>query len=266
VGNIEQKTETTVSSFVTQSNSSALSPAPSRQLPTLLIVGLYAVAMAWVEAAVVFYLRTLADRVQPYQQAPLPLVAGLGEAELVREAATMIMLLTVGWLAGSYFRKRMAYALIAFGIWDIFYYVFLRVMTGWPASLLDWDVLFLIPLPWWGPVLAPVLIACLMIAWGVITVLTPEAGAFPASKAVWAVCAAGVVIALYVFMEETLKAAGHGSEAVRKVLPVRFNWPLFIPALGLMSMPILQAAVRFSNRRAFGTMDSKPEVRVILPQ
>ena len=48
---------------------------------------------------------------------------------------------------------------VVFGVWDIFYYVFLRVLVTWPASLLDWDILFLIPLPWVGPVLAPVLIA-----------------------------------------------------------------------------------------------------------
>jgi hypothetical protein len=55
---------------------------------------------------------------------------------------------------------------LAFGVWDIFYYVFLKVLTGWPHSLMDWDILFLLPLPWWGPVIAPVSIAVLMILWG----------------------------------------------------------------------------------------------------
>ena len=133
-----------------------------------LIVAVFAIAMAWVESAVVYYLRTMVDRIEPYQPYPLPVIGGLGTAEFVREAATLIMLLTVGILAGRNWRSRLGYAAVAFGIWDIFYYVFLKVMCGWPHSLLDWDILFLIPLPWWGPVLAPVSIAVLMILWGTL--------------------------------------------------------------------------------------------------
>src|SRR6185503_3838994 len=95
-------------------------------------------------------------------------IGGLGPVELGRELATMIMLFTVGALAGRTWRARVGYMLIAFGVWDIFYYVFLKLMCGWPHSLLDWDILFLLPLPWWGPVLAPVLIALLMIVWGTL--------------------------------------------------------------------------------------------------
>ena len=71
-------------------------------------------------------------------------------------------------LAGRTWRSRLGYAALAFGVWDIFYYVFLKVICGWPHSLLDWDILFLLPLPWWGPVLAPVSIALLMILWGTL--------------------------------------------------------------------------------------------------
>ena len=73
------------------------------------------------------------------------------------------MLAAVGMLAGRTRHARVGYTAIAFGVWDIVYYVFLRLIGGWPRSLLDWDVLFLLPLPWWGPVLAPVFIAMLMI-------------------------------------------------------------------------------------------------------
>ena len=113
--------------------------------------------MAWVEAACVYYLRVLVDRVDPYQQNPLPMVGVLGQVELVREAATLVMLAAVGMLAGRTRRAQVGYAAVAFGIWDIFYYVFLRAIGDWPRSLFDWDILFLLPLPWWGPVLAPVL-------------------------------------------------------------------------------------------------------------
>ena len=133
----------------------------------LAVVG-YAIAMAWVEAACVYYLRVLVDRVEPYQANPLPMQGVLGQVELVREAATLIMLGAVGLLAGRTRRAQVGYAAVAFGVWDIFYYVFLRVMVGWPRSVLDWDVLFLLPLPWWGPVLAPVLIASLMVVGGTL--------------------------------------------------------------------------------------------------
>jgi len=75
---------------------------------------------------------------------------------------------------------RLGYAAIAFGSWDILYYVFLRIISGWPASLFDWDILFLLPLPWWGPVLAPVCIASLMIVWG--TLVTQRQDRIPATR------------------------------------------------------------------------------------
>jgi len=134
----------------------------------LWIVGVFSLAMAWVEAAAVFYLRTVVDRVEPYQPHPLPDMGRWNEAELVREAATMVMLLAVGWLAGRTWRSRFGYACMAFGAWELAYYVFLKILTGWPHSLLDWDMLFLIPLPWWGPVLAPALIALLLLVGGAL--------------------------------------------------------------------------------------------------
>ena len=122
--------------------------------------------MAWVEAACVYYLRAMVDRLEPYQANPLPMHGVLGQVELVREAATLVMLLAVGGIAGRTRHTRLGYTAIAFGIWDIFYYVFLKMIYDWPKSLFDWDILFLIPLPWWGPVIAPVSIALLMIVMG----------------------------------------------------------------------------------------------------
>ncbi len=130
------------------------------------VVVVFAIAMAWVESAVVFYLRTMIDRIEPHQPNPLPVIGGFASVELPREFATLVMLFAVGFLAGRTWRARIGYSAIAFGVWDIFYYVFLKMMCGWPHSLLDWDILFLLPLPWWGPVLAPVLISLLLILWG----------------------------------------------------------------------------------------------------
>jgi hypothetical protein len=214
------------------------------------VVGVFAVAMAWVEAAVVYYLRTLVDRIEPYQPNPLPIATGLGQAELIRELATLIMIFTVGWLAGATWRSRFGYMGIAFGIWDIFYYVFLKVMTGWPNSVGDWDILFLLPLPWWGPVWAPTSIALLMILWGTF-VTQFEHAPMPACSN-WkpvAVGCLGIALALYVFMADAIQVAHQGAVALRTMLPVEFDWPLFFVALVLMAVPVVNAG-RTALRRA----------------
>jgi len=207
-----------------------------------LIVGLFAIAMAWVEAAVVYYLRTLVDRIEPYQSNPLPIATGLGKAELVREVATLIMIFTVGCLGGATWRSRFGYMGIAFGIWDIFYYVFLKVMTGWPNALGDWDILFLLPLPWWGPVWAPTSIALLMILWG--TFVSQFEHAPDRNGSVWkpvAIGCVGIALALYVFMADAIRVADQGTAALRTMLPVEFDWPWFSVALALMAVPVVHA-------------------------
>jgi hypothetical protein len=208
----------------------------------LVVVG-FALAMAWVESAVVYYLRTHIDRLIPYQPNPLPIVGGLGPVELVRELATLIMLCTVGALAGKTWRARFGYMLIAFGVWDIGYYLFLKVMYGWPHTLLDWDILFLIPLPWWGPVLAPMLIAGLMIFWGTLATQfeRPYRVTLSNSRA-WILNLAGVGLALYVFMTDAIRVSEGGVDALRNLLPTYFNWPLFLVALALMSVPAIKLA------------------------
>lgn len=203
-----------------------------------LIVVTFAAAMAWVESAVVLYLRTLINRIEPYQPHPFPIVGGFAMPELVREAATLVMLFTVGWLAGKTWRSRWGYAAIAFGVWDILYYVFLKQMCGWPHSLGDWDILFLLPLPWWGPVWAPVTIALLLIAWGTLASQFPPPFVRPRVR-LWVLNIVGMLVALYVFMCDSLRVAGGGADAIRDVLPAQFNWPLFCIALGLMAAPVI---------------------------
>lgn len=220
------------------------------------VVVVYAAAMAWVESAVVFYLRTMINRIEPHQPGPFPIIGGFGWVELVREFATLLMLLAVGLLAGRTWRARLGYSVLAFGVWDIFYYVFLKMMCGWPHSLLDWDVLFLLPMPWWGPVLAPVLISLLMIFWGTIVTQFERERAFALSNwRVWVLNFAGIALALYVFMADTLAAAPRGLEAVCNVLPVKFNWPLFAVAWLLMAAPAIQ-----TGRRVLKQQRPAPEI------
>ena len=203
------------------------------------LVTTFAVAMAWVEAACVYDLRVLVDRLEPYQTNPLPMWDALGGIELAREAATLVMLAAVGCLAGGTVRARLAYAAIAFGTWDIFYYVWLKVMCDWPTSLLDWDVLFLLPLSWWGLVIAPASIALLMIVWGTLATASPalSPGSGSGSR-LWPAAGLGAALALYVFMADSLRAAPYGLEAVRTVLPRTFNWSMFLVALALMAAPV----------------------------
>ena len=211
------------------------------------IVMAFAIAMAWVEAASVFYIRALVDRIEPYQADPLPMNGALGNVELWREAATLVMIATLGVLAGRTWRRRAGYAALAFGAWDIFYYVFLRLISGWPRTLLDWDILFLLPLPWWGPVLAPVSIALVMILWGTLATQSSD-GAEDVRWARWArwaraLAGVGIVLALAVFMIDTWRALLDGRGAVLQVLPTTFNWPLFWVSLLLMASPALHQVV-----------------------
>ena len=222
-----------------------------RERARWMLVVTFAAGMAWVEAACVYYLRVMVDRVEPYQPDPLPIRGILGEVELVREGATLLMLAMTGILAGRTRRARLAYAAIAFGFWDILYYVFLRMISGWPASPFDWDILFLLPLPWWGPVLAPVSIASLMIVWG--TLVTQRLDRQPATRFTrtsWGLSAAGIVLALGVFMADSIHTLPGGLDTIRQVLPTAFNWPLFGAALLLMATPLAHTGWRsLSSRR-----------------
>ena len=217
---------------------------PAREWERWLTVVVFRIAMAWVEAACVYYLRVMVNRLDPYQPHPLPIHGIVGPVELVREASTLVMLLAVGMLAGRTWHKRLGYAAIAFGVWDIGYYAFLRLICDWPKSIADWDVLFLLPLPWWGPVAAPVCIALLMIAWG--TFATQSTDPDPAASVtwrVWSMTGLGIALALYVFMFDSLRAVHQGLD-VRDILPTPFNWTLFSVALALMAMPVARMGWR----------------------
>ncbi|QGY47469.1 hypothetical protein GM418_28505 [Maribellus comscasis] len=123
---------------------------------------IFAASMGFLEAIVVVYLRELyyPDGFRfPLQILPQWLMG----VEIVREFSTLFMLFAVAWIAGKSFLQRLSVFLFIFGIWDIFYYVALKLFLSWPESLLTWDILFLIPITWLGPVLAPVICSITMI-------------------------------------------------------------------------------------------------------
>ncbi|MCZ6890236.1 MAG: hypothetical protein O7H39_17245 [Gammaproteobacteria bacterium] len=207
----------------------------------LIAVGLFAIAMAYVESAVVVYLRAVYGIEDQLQD--LPQLSDLYTLiEIGRETSTLVMLVIIGWIAGRRRQDRIGYAVFAFGLWDIFYYVWLVIFIGWPTTLLDWDVLFLIPLPWWGPVLAPTLIALLLVVGGGMAVLKSERGEVLRFTLVeWSVVGVSTLLALYVFMLDALHAIPEGIDAVSNVRPSSFNWPLFIMALIGMAFSLLSA-------------------------
>jgi hypothetical protein len=193
----------------------------------------YAVAMAYVEAAVVVYLRALSyPQGFAFPLAPMPAV--MGAVEIGREAATLVMLLGVSMLAGADRRERFLAFCVSFGVWDIFYYVWLRVLLGWPASLLTWDILFLIPVPWIGPVLAPVIVSVLLVAGGLLLLREGARGRVaPFPPRLRALAAAGALLVLASFTPD-FRVVTEGGE------PPPFRWGVFgagvclgVTALGL---------------------------------
>ncbi len=135
-------------------------------LTALAWLAAFAVAMAYVEAAVVAYLRLLyyPDGFSIEGVASLQCVPpGVLAIEIGREAATIVMLAAVAFLsAGKSWWERLAHFMWAFALWDIFYYIWLYVLLRWPSGPMTIDVLFLIPRPWIAPVLVPLLASLLM--------------------------------------------------------------------------------------------------------
>lgn len=143
---------------------------------TAVAVVAFGVAFGFVEAAVVTYLRAAIETgaVMPAHD---PTTIGTFEGiEQVRELATLLMIGAVGWLAGRSRLERLAWAAVVFGTWDIVYYVGLRAAIGWPPDLGTWDVLFLVPAPWVGPVWAPILVSAALVAFGLFAARRLRAG------------------------------------------------------------------------------------------
>jgi hypothetical protein len=128
----------------------------------IFLLTVFGVAMGFLEAVVVVYLRQLY-----YPEGfgfPLKGVIWGGLfLEYLREIASIVMLISISALAGRTSYESLSYFLYCFGVWDIFYYVGLKVLLNWPSSLLAWDILFLVPVVWVAPVLAPIVCAATMI-------------------------------------------------------------------------------------------------------
>jgi hypothetical protein len=186
----------------------------------------YAVAMAYVESAVVVYLRALYYP-QGFEFPLAPMPQSMALLETGREAATIVMLAGVSMLAGTDRWERFLAFCFSFAVWDLCYYAWLRVFIQWPPSLLTWDILFLIPVPWVAPVLAPVLISVALLT-GSLAMLRLKADGvrLHCPPAIWALGVAGGVIVLASFMLDF-------ASVLQPSTPPPFRWGLFALGTGL---------------------------------
>jgi hypothetical protein len=203
-------------------------------------VAAFAVAMGYVEAAVVVDLRTAlglpAAATFPLQQAgPAERLALI---ELGREIATLVMLVSVGWAVGRRGWAWLAWTAVAFGIWDIAYYGWLAVFIGWPSSPFDLDLLFLIPVPWVGPVWAPVAVSLALVVFGLLAARGYSSGLEPVVRR--RDVGAGLLGAALVLLSFTIDAPGILSGG----RPGWFPWPAFIAGVLIASAGALDALRR----------------------
>lgn len=230
---------------------------------------LFGTAFGYLEAAVVSYLRLLHEpaRQRYYPGRPdsqlFPLLtldqlrAAGGQQQLLaieigREAATILMLAGVALAVAGNAGQWTAAFVIAFGTWDITFYVFLKVLLGWPASLLTWDILFLIPVPWVGPVLAPALVSAAMIAAGTWHLRQEARGEpVPIGAAHWAgmIAGAGVVVVSFAMDYRYIMAGG---------MPRSFSWTVFAVGMALAAASYGWAVRRSlqANQNATAPMQS----------
>jgi len=204
-----------------------------KAVKSLSLLFIVAVAMAYLEAAVVVHLRGIYYPDRPLTIFPLRLLPEDALCvELARELATLIMILCVAWLAEKNITRVFAAFLFIFGLWDIFYYAWLKLVLGWPVSWFEWDVLFLIPWPWLGPWIAPAAVALLFVVWsawaltaGTHVRLTPFSGTL---------FLAGAALVLATFLLPGFPLLAQGVEGFRDYRPGTFSWGVFI--LGLLAM------------------------------
>ena len=202
---------------------------------------LFGGAFGLLEAAVVVYLRELyyPDGFRfPIVVIPDNILA----VELLRELTTLLMLLAVSMVGGRDRMDRFFVFAFLFGVWDIVYYFGLWLLLGWPPSLFTWDVLFLIPVPWLGPVIYPVLVSMFLIAgFGVHERISAPGNTVRLTRAEWAVACAGALTIIVAFCWNWRTVAGGTT-------PQSFPAGMFAVGLAAGVLPFARSGLRL--RRA----------------
>ena len=213
-------------------------------LSTAVPVFVFAVAMGYVEAAVVVYLQSALENVPTAMPSHDPGTFGTFEAvEIARELATLVMIAAVGWLAGRTRLERLAWAAVVFGTWDIVYYFGLRVAIGWPPSFDTWDVLFLVPVAWVGPVWAPIVVSSALVVVGLTAARRLRAGrpVVGPVRAIGALAGGGLVVLSFMVDPNRMLAGGSSAWS---------GWPLFWAGMALAGAATVTALTRPPRARA----------------
>lgn len=221
---------------------------------TVLWLTLFSIAMGFLETAVVVYLRKLYYP-NGFDFPLIPVSNDIAVTEFWREFATIIMLIGIGIIAGKNAIQRFVFFLFSFAIWDIFYYVFLKLLLNWPESLFTWDILFLIPVPWVGPVIAPCLISVSMIVLTFVVIYYQEKGKYVYINFIeWILLIFGSITTVISFMWDyimylvnngsenivwTLTSNNNMFEEVKNYVPESFNWWLFGLGQGMIILAII---------------------------
>lgn len=213
-------------------------------IKTVSIVALFAIAMAFLESVIVYYIRLI----YYHDGFSFPLVGFIEPAvlnvEIAREIFTLVMLLCIALLSAKTFYERFAYFWFAFAVWDIFYYIWLKVILNWPSSLLTWDILFLIPWSWASPVLAPVMssLTMILLSFSILYILDNRYK-LKIKPIEWFALFTGAFFQLYTFLYDYGKILFEGNyfsefltlatnerfiQEVGNYIPTSYNWTLFI--------------------------------------
>ena len=228
-------------------------------------ISLFAIAMGFMESAVVIYLREIYYKTG-FDFPLRPIETHLAKVEFIRELATIIMLIGTGYLAGKNTLQRFAYFCYSFAIWDLFYYVFLYVFLNWPSSLFTWDILFLIPFPWVGPVWAPCLISLLMIVGALFIIRQIDTNDnFKIPFKYWVILIAGALICIISFMLDYMQATSGDKlwnifskellfDDFKNYVPEKFNSTLFFIGFLAMTFPV---ALQIYNNSKFKHYEKK---------
>jgi hypothetical protein len=193
------------------------------------VLFVFAVAMAYLESAIVVYLTgALGGQVGvlfPLQ--PVSAVGSYAAIEMGREAATLLMIAAIGILLGRSGLERLAWAAVVFGVWDIAYYGWLWAFAGWPGSLGATDLLFLLPVPWVGPVWSPIAVSVALVGVGLAAARRlRNAGSLRVDARHWAAGLAGGVIVVLSYTLDTSTVLAGGT-------PGPYAWPVFVVGMGL---------------------------------
>lgn len=203
---------------------------------TVIWLTIFSIAMGFLETAVVIYIREMyypEGFKFPLQDIKKHIII----VELWRELATIIMLAAIGYLAGRTKAQRFVFFIFSFGIWDLFYYVFLKIFLDWPDSLFTWDILFLLPVPWIGPVLAPCIVSLGFIALTFLVLWLESKGfevKFKPKHYIILSIGCLVIISSFTIDYIQLLVFGQNNLAPEKMLvlfkhyePISFDWWLF---------------------------------------